>query len=79
VSMASSEQSNQKYIQEYVGPCPYCGFHLQRPKTNRCSECGYTLEITLKAPFKLTGWFLAFVGTCSSIAIYITHIAFNFI
>ena len=77
--MASSEQSNQKYIQEYVGPCPYCGFHLQRPKTNKCSECGNTLEITLKAPFKLTGWLLAFVGICSSIAIYVTHIAFNFI
>ena len=75
--MAGGEQSNKKYIQEYVGPCPYCGFHLQRPKTDRCSECGNTLEITLKSPFKLTGWFLMFVGICSSIAIYVTHIVFN--
>ena len=77
MSMAGSEQSEQKYIREYVGPCPYCGFHLQKPKTNTCSECGNTLEITLKAPFRLTGWFLAFVGICSSIAIYLTHIGFQ--
>lgn len=75
--MACSEQSDQNYIRVYVGPCPYCGFHLQRPKTNTCSECGNTLEITLKAPFKLTGWFLAFVGICSCIAIYVTHIGFQ--
>ena len=76
MSMTGGEQSNSKYIQEYVGPCPYCGFHLQRPKTNRCSECGNHLELTLKSPFKLTGWFLAFVGICSSIAIYLTHVVF---
>ena len=72
--MASSEQSNQKYIQEYVGPCPYCGFHLQQLNKSICSECGNTLEITLKAPFKLTGWFLMFVGLCSTIAIYLNHV-----
>lgn len=77
--MASSEQSNQKYIQEYVGPCPYCGFHLQRPKTNTCSECGNTLEITLKAPFKMTGWFLMLLGLCSTIAIYLNHVIFHLI
>ena len=77
--MASGEQSSKNYIQEYVGPCPYCGFHLQQPKTNRCSECGNTLEITLKAPFKLTGWLLMFVGLCSSIAIYINHVGFHLI
>ena len=75
----NSEQSNQKYIQEYVGPCPYCGFHLEKPTTCVCSECGNTLEITLKAPFKLTGWFLMFVGLCSSIAIYLNHVAYQLI
>ncbi len=74
--MASSEQRNQKYIQEYVGPCPYCGFHLQRTKNSRCPECGNVLEITLKSPFKLTGWFLMFVGLWSSAAIYLTHVVF---
>lgn len=79
MSMASSEQSNQKYIQEYVGPCPYCGFHLQQPKKNRCSECGNTLEITLKTPFKLTGWLLMLMGLCSTIAIYLNHAISYFI
>jgi hypothetical protein len=74
--MSTSEQSSKKYIQEYVGPCPYCGFHLQQPKINRCSECGNTLEITLKSPFKITAWFLMLVGLWSSIAIYLTHIVF---
>jgi hypothetical protein len=78
VSMASGEQSSKNYIREYVGPCPYCGFHLQQLKTNKCSECGNTLEISLKAPFRLSGWLLMLVGLCSSIVSFSSNVGIQF-
>ena len=76
VFVVDSNQNNKECLRTYVGPCPYCGFQLQRPKTDLCSECGNTLEITLKPPFVVTGWLIAFAGIWSSTVIYLAHIGF---
>ena len=75
--MNNRAQNTPHYIQDYDGPCPYCGFHLHHPKSNACSECGNILEITLKTPFVLTGWLLGFVGLSSSIVIFTVHLVFQ--
>jgi len=63
------EVNTLSFLEQYDGPCPYCNFHLKKPQSSRCSECGKPLVLSLAKPFRCTSWLLFTFGLVASIGV----------
>ena len=61
-------------LKQYDGPCPHCGFHLSHPQSNKCSECGAILVLSLSKPFRCTSWLLFAFGFIASIGVCVDQV-----
>jgi len=63
------EVTTLAFLELYDGPCPHCSFHLKKPQTHRCPECGGCLVLSLKQPFRCTSWLLFTFGLIASVGV----------
>jgi hypothetical protein len=69
MKLTELEVTTRTFLDQYDGPCPSCGFHLQKPPSNRCSECGYLLSISLTKPDRCNSWKLFMFGLVASFGV----------
>ena len=57
------------FLKDYNGPCPHCGYILKHTDRSTCSECGSTLSVQLRAPFRLTPWHALVLSAAVSLGV----------
>jgi hypothetical protein len=62
------------FLKEYKGPCPSCGYQLNKPESNRCPECGSWLHVVLQTPFTLSPWNAMLAGVAISIGVILDRV-----
>lgn len=62
------------FLKEFSGPCPNCGYQLNKPTNNRCPECGSALRIALFAPFRFSPWHAMLASVAISIGIILDRV-----
>ncbi|MDG1136930.1 MAG: hypothetical protein P8N28_01610, partial [Phycisphaerales bacterium] len=63
------EEVTRTFLDQFDGPCPSCGFRLQKTPSSRCSECGFRLSVALTKPHKCTSWKLFMFGLVASFGV----------
>ena len=66
------------FLGQYDGPCPHCAFHLKKPQSIYCSECGGGLVLSLEKPFRCTSWLLFAFGLIASLGVCIDQVGLFF-
>jgi hypothetical protein len=67
------------FLQEYKGPCPVCGYKLEKPSSSRCPECGSQLRVVLVAPYRLSPWHAMVISIAISIGVILDRIALTIV
>jgi rRNA maturation protein Nop10 len=58
-----------EFLSKFNGPCPYCGYQLKNPSSERCPECGSRLVVGVFSPFRFSPWHALVVSTAITIGV----------
>ena len=69
------KKRNIEWLNQFTGPCPTCGYRLQRPQTSICPECGSFLKPVLSTPFRFSPWHAMLVSLTVSTGVVLDRLA----
>ena len=70
MSMVESDKNlNETFLKDFSGPCPVCEYHLNKPTSSRCPECGSRLRVQPVAPFHFYPWHALLMGIGISVGV----------
>jgi hypothetical protein len=73
------KKRNIEWLNQFTGPCPTCGYRLQRPQTSICPECGSFLQPVLSAPFRFSPWHAMLVSLTVSTGVVFDRLALTIV
>ena len=73
------KKRNIEWLNQFTGPCPTCGYRLQRPQTSICPECGSFLKPVLGAPFRFSPFHAMLVSLTVSTGVVLDRLALTIV